>query len=37
MMRTVSLVCLISTVNGRIKKKKKEEAFLGRLALVAGT
>jgi hypothetical protein len=36
MMHTAGLVCLISTVNGRIKKEE-EEAFLGRPALVAGT
>jgi len=34
---TASLVWLISTVNGRIKEEEKEEAFLGRPALVAGT
>jgi hypothetical protein len=38
MTRIAGLVCLISTVNGRLKKKeKKEEAFLGRPALVAST
>jgi hypothetical protein len=36
MKHTAGLVCLISTVNGRIKKEE-EEAFCGRAALVAGT
>jgi hypothetical protein len=36
MIRTAGFACLISAFNGRIKKRK-EEAFLGRPALVAGT
>jgi len=34
---TNCLVCFISTVNGRIKKKEKEKRSLGSPALVAGT
>ncbi len=34
---TACLVCFISTVNGRIKKRKEEKRSLGSLALVVGT